>query len=311
MRTRILASALAVTALTQCYAAEFDPTVSGVFYCESDADCTLGQRCGDGICRAVGEAFGPTLEITDPPLLQVFPQGGASSFQVDISGTDLALTNELDMVDDPYAGYLQVFVDGALATGVTEGALEDGVTIGNLPMPTQPGLHHVVVKAYHVDGDRFDNPESEAHTAFWVDDGREHVGILTPAPAAELDLQEPSVSVEVAALNFTFVNPGYVNQNDTDANQRAGYVRLYVDANVPTCLPSCNINYQAAFLPPGLSRVNRMTAENALILPEGIGTIRLQIVAQSTLNTPYSRDSLDGEFVYYELPVQSVVGSTQ
>ena len=80
-------------------------------------------------------------------------------------------------------------------------------------------------------------------------------------------------------------------------------------ADVPGCLPECNFDYQTSIIPQGLSRVNRLRAEQGLLLPDGVGTVTLQIVAQTMANTPYYREEDPVELVYDEVPVQSVLGS--
>ena len=173
-----------------------------------------------------------------------------------------------------------------------------------------PGLHHVVLSARRLTGERFDGPLSEAHVAFWVDDGEEHVGILSPAPASRVQLGGEALAIEIAALNFTFVNPGFMDPT-AGAESHQGYVHLFVDSDVPGCLPECNFEYQTSIIPRGLSRVNRLTAEQGLLLPEGVGTVRLQIVAQTTANLPYYQTNDPVVLVYDEVPVQSVLGSGQ
>lgn len=286
-----------------CYSADLTADLSGVYACEETVDCALGQICAAGICRAEGEIVGPSIEVTDPPLLHVFEQG-TRTLPLSLEGSHLRLTAEAsEGLED---GYVEVYLDGALVDAVTEGDLERGVDVLSLPMPQEGGLHHVVLSARKVDGERFDNYESEAHVAFWVDDGLEHVGILEPAPAARIPQDKDDLRIEVAALNFTFVNPGFLPP-DGGAEPLQGYVHLFVDADVPSCLPSCNYEYQTSIVPPGLARVNRLIADRGPVLPSGIGTIHLQIVAQTPSNTPYYRDDSQMDLVYYDLPVQSVV----
>jgi len=289
--------------LAGCYSAELDPEVAGVYVCEADIDCALGQVCGGGVCRPEGEPLGPALEVTDPPLLHVFPQG-SSNLPISIGGSHLQLTSQESEVLD--AGYIEVYVDGALVDAVTDGDLEEGIDLDALAMPQTGGLHHLVISARHLDGQRFDNPESEAHLAFWVDDGAEHVGILSPAPAARVEQDLREVRVEVAALNFTFVNPGFLPPGQ-NIEPSLGYVHLFIDADVPGCLPTCNYDYQTSIIPPGLARVNRLIAERSLVLPEGLGTVHLQIVAQTPGNTPYYRDESNSDLVYDDVPIQSVL----
>jgi hypothetical protein len=297
----MLAGSLASAA---CYSADLETEISAVYVCEEDIDCAIGHVCAGGLCRSEGELVGPSLEITDPPLLHVFEQG-TGMLPITFRGSNLQLTSrESDALE---AGYIEIYVDGALVDAVTEGDVEKGINLRSLPMPREGGLHHVVLSARHMDGERFDNPESEAHIAFWVDDGLEHVGILEPAPASRVGRDSPELEIEVAALNFTFVNPGFLAP-DEGLEPLQGYVHLYIDADVPSCLPACNYDYQASIIPPGLARVNRLAAEQGLVLPDGVGTVRLQIVAQTTANAPYYRDETQSDVVYYEVPVQSVLG---
>src|SRR5690606_29834320 len=190
---------------------------------------------------------------------------------------------------------------------VTNGDLRNGIDLSTLTLPKVAGLHHVVLLARRHNGEYFENEGAQAHVAFWVDDGREHVGILHPPPASRIPSDAREIGLEVASLNFTFVNPGFLPP-DAGVSPGQGYVHLYLDANVPSCLPSCNFDYQNSILPAGLSRVNRIAVEQNLLLPAGVSTIRLQIVAQTTAHTPYYRDEALQEVVYDEIPVQSVLG---
>lgn len=306
MRTCSKLSVLASAVLaTGCFAADLDTDVSGVFVCEVDMECPLGQGCIDNLCRDYEEQVGPSVEILDPPMLGVFDPGTAS-IPVSVRGSNL----ELSAVDSdgPSVGYIEVYLDGVLVDAITEGSLEDGVQLQGLNAPEEPGLHHIVLAARHLDGERFENDESEAHIAFWIDNGEEQVGILRPAPGSRVQLGTDQLEVEIAALNFTFVNPGFIGPSETERSHE-GYVHLFVDADVPGCLPECNFDYQTSIIPQGLSRVNRLRAEQGLLLPDGVGTVTLQIVAQTMANTPYYREEDPVELVYDEVPVQSVLGS--
>jgi hypothetical protein len=189
---------------------------------------------------------------------------------------------------------------------IVEGDLEDGIQLDTLPLPQAPGLHHIRLVARHLDGEEFDGERAVAHAAFWVDNHEEQVGILSPPPGTKIPLGDgENLKVEIASLNFTFVNPGFIGPDEVDLTG-LGYVHLYVDADVPSCLPGCNFDYQTSIIPAGLSRVNRIIAEEGVLLPEGVGTVKLQIVAQSPENAPYYRDEGTGEVVYYSVAIQSV-----
>lgn len=307
MYSRVHIITIAAGLLGGCFSADLDTDVSSVFVCEDDVECPVGLSCADGLCRSADELNGPTLEIIDPPMLEVFEMG-TSTVPLTVRGANLELT--LMAGDSASAGFIEVYVDGVLADAITEGTLEDGIELQGMDIPTTPGLHHIVLSARRLSGDRFDSPESEAHVAFWVDDGEEHVGILSPAPASRVQLGEDAMAIEIAALNFTFVNPGFMDPSSTPGDHE-GYVHLFVDSDVPGCLPECNFDYQTSIIPQGLARVNRLTADQGLLLPEGVGTIRLQIVAQTTANLPYYQVDDPINLVYDEVPVQSVLGGGQ
>jgi hypothetical protein len=289
-----------------CYDAELDPDLYGVYLCEVDNDCALGSACVDGVCGDPAGRTGPIIEVVSPPQLEVFPAGQVATIPLVIGGRDLELTSTQS--DDARAGYLEVVLDGAVVDTVTDGDLRDGITVDDLIAPQEPGMHHISVVARRTDGEAFDGDGAIASIGFWIDDGVEHVGILAPAPASKVPLgdQRP-LRIEVASLNFTFANPGFISPDQIGATEFEGYVTLYIDADVPTCLPDCNFDYQAAIMPAGLSRVNRMITDEPVELPQELGTVRIEIVAQTMDNMPYVRSATTGDFVYDIVPIQSVV----
>lgn len=291
---------------TACYDATLDPDISGVFACEETDECGIGLQCVNSVCVATDEIVGPVLEIQNPPPLSVLRHGVDHEIALVLRGENLFLTSDIES-QDPLAGYIDVHVDGALQTTVTVGNLSQGITLSGLTVPQQPGLHHVRLAARHVDGAPFTTARSEVNFPFWLDDGNEHIGILEPAPMGRvLKNADGSLRVEVASLNFTFVNPGFVPMEEAPTNPE-GYVSLYVDAQVPECLPSCTRDfpqYQATLVPAGLSRVNRIVADQAVFLPQQAGTVKLQVVAQDVVHQPYSRAGSDTDFVFYSVPIQ-------
>ena len=305
MRPNVLALCFAALPAAGCFTAELDTDVSSVFVCEADLECPVDFTCAGGLCRSQADLTGPQLEILEPAMLQIYDQG-TTAMPVALRGSNLDLTST--PAGSGNAGYIEVYMDGMLIDAITEGELEGGLEMPSLRIPETPGLHHLTLSARQLSGERFDGDESEAHVAFWVDDGEEHVGILSPPPSSRVNLGEDPLEIEIAALNFTFVNPGFMDPNQTTGSHE-GYVHLFVDSDVPGCLPACNFDYQTSIIPRGLSRVNRLTAEQGLVLPEGVGTVRLQIVAQSITNVPYYQENDPVDLVYDEVPVQSVIGA--
>ena len=294
--------------LSGCYLAELDPSISGVYVCDDHVDCALGQECLDGICVATSDVEGPVLQIAAPAQLEIFPLDDISALPLIVAGRNLNLGTEES--EDPLAGYIEIQLDGALVDTVAAGSLDDGIEIDSLPLPQAPGLHHLRIIARRADGELFESEGAEATIGFWVDDGKEHIGILDPPPSARVPLfEDGGLQVEVAALNFTFMNPGFAGTEDA-ATPGLGYVHLYVDADIPTCLPGCNLDYQTTLMPAGLSRVNRIITEQPIGLAADVGTVRLQVVAQNLENAPYHQDGGVGDVVFFSVPIQTVVGES-
>ncbi len=304
----LLRVAVSPVVLSACYQAELDPSISGVYVCADHVDCAIGNECLDGVCVATANVEGPVLQIAAPQQLEIFPIDNVTAVPLIVAGRNLNL--DMDESEDPLGGYIEIQLDGAVVDSVASGSLEDGIEIDSLPLPQAPGLHHLRVVARRADGELFDSEGAAVTVGFWVDDGKEHIGILTPAPSDRVPLFENSgVKVEIASLNFTLVNPGFSAPADATM-PGLGYAHLYVDADLPSCLPGCNLDYQTTLMPAGLSRVNRITSEQPIDLAADVGTIRLQVVAQTLANAPYHQDGGVGDVVFYSLPVQAVVGES-
>lgn len=295
-----------LVSLASCYTAEIRSDIADVYACDGDSDCAVGNLCIDAVCTEPDEEdAGPSIRIASPAPLEIFRVGEALEVPLTIAGSNLILTAGENT--DQAVGFLELTLDGEPIATVADGDLAEGISLPALPLPTTAGLHHLRLEARGLDGEVFDNPESETHVAFWVDDGEEHVGMLEPIPGARVAVGDDQfITVEVVSLNFTFVNPGFISPADEEIEQQ-GYLHFYVDADVPNCLPGCNFDYQTSLIPAGPSRLNRMTSEHGIALPDDIGTVRLQVVAQTATHEPYYRNSGSGDLVYHASSVQSVV----
>ncbi len=290
--------------ISGCYGTQLDADVDGIFACDVDADCALGNVCAAGICQDRASLEGPAIEVLEPPPLAVFPMGQTTTIPLVVGGDSLVLSAG-DSVE-ANAGYIEVLLDGAVVDTITQGDLVDGIALDSIIAPDDAGLHHIGLVARRLDGELFAGEQAAVASAFWIDDGREHVGILDPAPGFKVALESEDLQIEIAALNFTFVNPGFIDPAEVTETGR-GYVHLYIDADVPTCIPACNFTHQTAIMPPGLSRVNRLVAERGVLLPGELGTTRIQIVAQDLLQQPYYREGDATQLVFHQVPVQSIV----
>lgn len=305
-KIRELSTFTVLTVLTfGCYGGELDPSLNEIYVCEIDEECSVGSRCLENVCTISAEDQDPTLQLLSPAPLEVFSTEQGGALPITVAGARLQLTSQPD--GDSNAGYIEILVDGALADTVTAGELDMGVEVPTVSMPTAPGLHHITIVARKVDGTLFEGSRARVSTGFWVDDGREHIGILSPPPGEKLPLGNgENLAVEVVSLNFTMANPGFVSPTEV-GEPGLGYVHLYLDATLPGCLPACNFEHQSALIPAGLSRVNQLSMEQAVLLPSEIGTVQVQVVAQTLANTPYQRDTMQGDFVFHSVPVQSTV----
>lgn len=306
-RSFIPAFAFGLT-VSGCYGTSLDSSLDEVFACSEDIDCALGSVCVAQVCRVEAAIEGPRLRVVDPPELAVFPIDKTTSIPLTVEGENLTLTATDSR--NSAAGYIEVLLDGAVVDTITEGDLEGGITIDPLVAPTTGGLHHIGLVPRRLNGEPFRGENTAVASAFWIDDGREQVGILSPAPGFKISVDLEEVPLEIASLNFTFINPGFISPDEV-AMERAGYVHFYVDADVPTCIPSCNFEHQSVVTPAGLSRVNRIRVDRGVVLPGELGTARLQIVAQDLLQQPYYRDGNVEELVFHQVPVQSVLEVTQ
>ncbi len=300
--------AVGLLASSGCYDGSLDPSLDEIYVCEEDNDCALGSRCLDGLCSLSLDDTSPALQLISPSPLEVFPTGQGGALPLVVAGTRLDLTSQLE--ESEQAGYVEVLIDGALADTITVGELEAGIELATISIPQDPGLHHVTLVARHPDGSPFEGDRARTSSGFWVDDGKEHIGILSPPPGDKIPLGNgENLAVEVVSLNFTMVNPGFVSPTEV-TEPGLGYVHLYLDATLPGCLPACNYEHQSALAPAGLSRVNQLGAEQPVLLPAEIGTVQVQIVAQALTNSPYVRGTDTQEFVFHSVPVQSTVAVT-
>ena len=294
-----------MTAIVGCYDASLSPSLDDIYVCDADADCALGSRCIDSVCRVLVDEQDPAIQVISPASLDVFEMGADAAVPIVVAGARLELSNQPD--DEINVGYIEVLIDGAVVDTITAGDLEEGVELEGVAMPTEPGLHHISMVARRPNGDAFEGDYAHDSTGFWVDDGQEHIGILSPPPGEKIPLGagEP-LTVDIVSLNFTMANPGFVSPDDVE-EPGLGYVHLYLDATLPGCLPSCNFEHQSAIIPAGLSRVNRITAEQAVLLPNELGAVQVQVVAQTLTNAPYLRGGNASDYVFHSVPVQSTV----
>ena len=300
----ILVAALSTIA-AGCYTAEVDPALEATYSCEVDSDCAVGQMCVLQLCTDGSTMLGPAPEVFGPELLQVFPSGGEVLMPIVVGGAGLEL-NEGGGSNVAGEGSIDVYVDGDLYETLTAGNLEARVQTEPLAVPDVPGLHRIEVVARQNDGSVYPNAEARAVSAFWVDDGREHIGFLRPTPNTEVPIgQGNELEIEVVTLNFTLVNPGFVDTEDLSAPGQ-GHVHVFFDRNIPDCLPDCNFNYESTGFPAMGESSTRLPVEGGIIGSQTEGTFPLEVVAQDSAHQPYYRETAPDELLFEVINVVMV-----
>ena len=293
---RSIVVAAVLTAAAGCYTAEVDPQLEATYPCEADSDCAVGQTCLIDVCSDGSTLLGPRVEILGPEVLQVFPAGMEVSVPIVIGGEGLDL-QEGGGDNVRGEGHIEVRIDGDEVETITAGDLEGRVQTDPVTLPGEPGLHRVEVIARHNDGAPYQNAEARTISAFWVDDGNEHVAFLQPAPQTEVVIGEgDQLTIEVVTLNFSLVNPGLVPTDELDARGQ-GHIHVFFDRQIPDCLPDCNFNYESTGF-PAETPVSRLIVEGGILGSSTPGTFPLAVVAQTSAHEPYYRESNPDELLY-------------
>ena len=294
--TRSIVAAAILSHVAACYSAEVDPLLEATYACEQDSDCALGQTCLLELCTDGSTLLGPAPEILGPELLQVFPAGTDIMMPIVVGGEGLDL-EEPGGENVAGEGHIEVRVDGEMFELITAGDLEGRVQTSPLVVPTVAGLHRIQVIARQNDGAAYANAEARATSAFWVDDGEEHVAFLRPTPGTEIPIGEgDQLEIEVVALNFALVNPGLVPTTELQAPGQ-GHVHVFFDRQIPDCLPDCNFNYESTGF-PAENPVSRLSVEGGVLGSSTPGTYPLAVVAQDSAHQPYYRASNPEELLF-------------
>lgn len=300
----ILVAALSTTA-AGCYSAEVDPALEATYSCESDSDCAAGQTCVLQLCTDGSTPLGPSPEVFGPELLQVFPAGGEVLMPIVVGGAGLEL-GEGGGDNVAGEGSVDVYVDDELYETLVAGTLEARVQTAPLEVPNEPGLHRIEVVARQNDGSAYPNPEARAVSAFWVDDGREHIGFLRPTPNTEVVIGRGNeLQIEVVTLNFTMLNPGFVDTEDL-SKPGQGHIHVFFDRNIPDCLPDCNFNYESTGFPQMGETSSRLEVEGGVIGSQTEGTFPLEVVAQDSAHQPYYREGAPDDLLFEVINVLMV-----
>jgi hypothetical protein len=254
MRPTTLASlaALAGLGLGGCFTAEFDPTLTGVFACDSDDDCDADQTCAiDELCR--DRASLPFVDVAFPVTL--------ANRTLELS-TDAAIVPQISLKLDgtlelAEPGGDNVFGEGHIAVLVDdlEPLLFDSISLSSfsqdIPIPNEAGAHRLAVELRQNDSTPYGGGARQT-LIVWVDETDSvvpRVVIVRPWPGTPF---QPDVdgNAEVEVETFEFTANAIVDEGSGD-----GHVHVYTTGIVPDCAAeepataaACNIgvpNYTA------------------------------------------------------------------
>lgn len=259
-RLTFAAAALMGMGHAGCFTAEFEPDLSGVYYCQSQSDCESNERCE--LFRCVNND-GPKLEIRGPEDDGDAVSFGDSSLNLTLRAVDFEL--EEGSQRNEGKGYLRVSIDGeSVGPRIVDGDLENdpGVTVSVDIAGVAPGAHRVGVQAYYSNDESYDNPGASAERLVFIDDGEAHIAILEPAPGSQHRVGE-TLELKVLAINFTWKD-GEGDADCTEADVQAGdcaertdegHTHVYVLDDYPDCLDptdseaGCNFGYANSLKP--------------------------------------------------------------
>lgn len=262
--------------LLACDPVELDPSLSGVFPCETAVECPPMQACVMATCWREAP---PRVEIVSPEPEVAYPLEGQAFMEivVKIDGANLELVEPRTDPDHAFGkGNVVVLVDGEEQAVLTSGDLERGVTL-QLLLEAVPGPHRIRALARNSEGKRYDNPEAEARRLFWIDDGVPRVALARPFPGDVFPLDATEIAVSVSTINFTLDRPG---GRGVDPYARIGHAHVYYDERFPECAfdPVCDGDQLGMVAPSGPASA----AESAVGLPpSAAGKATLAVVLRN------------------------------
>lgn len=278
-------AAVLVALVGGCFNTDLDPTKTGVFACDDEAEiaCPDGQACVNGRCEADDTV--PTVQINNPEdeedvQLEGIEIGVRRTITIRMSGT-------LDLVpeggDDVFGeGHLEVTVDDEAPVVVDSGALSGGVRV-DVELDNTIGPHRIAVAAIRNDGTPYDHQGAAATRLFWISDGVVPlVGIKRPWPNTEFPLDATPLEVEAAVLRFTLQTA----VQDGGTQPRTGHVHIYYDKDIEECILDtlgCDKDY--------LTTVVELGTPGQLTLPDAsAASFPISVVLRNIDHTLYDGD---------------------
>lgn len=254
------AAALLGMGLGGCFTEQFDPDLSGVYYCQADSDCESNEQCE--LFRCVSDE-GPQLEIRGPEEDGDAVDFGDSTMNVTVRGSGLELVEGSGKTEGE--GFLRILIDGEqVGNRVVSGNLEQspGVAESVDVSGLEPGAHRLRVEAFYSDDTAYENPGASAERLFFLDDGSVHVAILSPAPGSQHRVGE-TLTMKVRAINFTWKDgegdldctQADVEAGDCNQSLDEGHTHVYMLDDYPGCLDpvdaeaGCNFGYVNSLKP--------------------------------------------------------------
>lgn len=280
-----------------CFTAQLDPEAPNSFSCCSDEDCPGEQQCVDTVCSLDRDGVDPSIGPIRCPeegsrlLDNICPAGEPDLFRLDFEvergdGRDVEIVGTLD--GNPLE------IDQASGD------------VAPLARPLEPGVHRIHIELLDPSsGERFPNPGAVRDGYFWIDDGREHVAIVSPTPGTDIRPGQ-ELAVSVAAINFDY------RHVSCDHNEyRQGHLHLFEGVDVDACFPAtCVGDWFGTLMPApscGPQTVPEFTARPGskavdgtfTVFPDDVSTgpTMLSIVGETQNHLGYVRedDSMGGD----------------
>ncbi|KIG18123.1 hypothetical protein DB30_02010 [Enhygromyxa salina] len=309
----MLPATLALGGVVACYTADFDETLSDVYYCQTDSECGKTQVCSQFRCV---DDSGPQVRVTGPEPLQNL-QFGTDLLTVNYATEGLNITDSNAHTEGD--GKLLVSIAGteiSTTSIIAQGAQLD---ISSLA----PGAHRLLVQAVYGDGTPYTNPSATGSAVFYLEDEnpmRPQAAIVSPLPGYVHALGEP-LEVTVAARNFAFVETSEDCRVDDPCDPWGpdaamclpacavvpqGHAHVYMLADYPACLGNaitCNGDYVLSLRPGENVDVSGTTA--TATIPANrfteAGTFTFSVGLQYSDHLPYPNQSV---IIYDQITVE-------
>ncbi|PRP96288.1 hypothetical protein [Enhygromyxa salina] len=311
----VLPATLALAGMVACYTADFDETLSDVYYCQTSTECGETQTCFQFRCV---DDSGPHVRVTGPESLQNV-QFGTATLTVNYTAEDFTVSDSNAKTEGE--GKLVVSIAGteiSTTSIISQGAQLD---ISSLA----PGAHRLLVQAVYGDGTPYTNPSATGSAVFYLEaenPSRPQAALVSPLPGYVHVLGE-ALDVTVAARNFAFVESGEDCRVEDPCDPWGpdaamclpacavvpqGHAHVYMLSDYPACLNNaitCNGDYVLSLRPSESVGVSGTTATARIPADRftEAGPVTFSIGLQYNDHLPYPNQSV---IIYDQITIEVV-----